>query len=127
MTFKLLISFLTIFLLMGCMNSESTFQYEYELNSIEEEDKDEVQKWLNEPDQTPTRTYVVNDEVNNRHYIYGHSKTYSAVDVEGNDGKITLTFSNEKQDTSEQDALVKIKINPELIDSVVLKTKNDHS
>ncbi|MDQ0352839.1 hypothetical protein J2R98_002690 [Alkalibacillus filiformis] len=123
MNFKLFISFLAIFLLVGCMNNESTFSYEYELNSIEEEDHDEVQKWINKPNQTPTRTYQVNDEINNRHYIYGHSKTYSAVDVEENDGTITLTFSNEKQATSEQDALVKIKINPKSIDSVVLKTK----
>ena len=90
---------------------------------LEKEDQDEIQQWLNEPDQTPTRTYEINDEINNRHYIYGHSKTYSAVDVEEENGTITLTFSSKKQNISEQDALVKIKINPELIDTVVLTTK----
>ncbi len=120
MKFKLLISLLAIFLLMGCTDSEASFSYEYGLDSIEKEDQAEVQKWLNEPDQTPIRTYEVNDEINNRHYIYGHSKVYSKVELEENDGRITLTFSDEKQDNSLQDAFVKIK-SFESIESVILK------
>lgn len=118
---KIIISVFAIFLLVGCVSNESTFTYEYEFNSIEKKDKDQIEKWLNEPDQTATRTFEVNDEINNRHYIYGHSKTYRTVDVSEDNGTITLTFSNEKQDISEQDAFVKIKINPDLIDTVVIK------
>jgi hypothetical protein len=93
------------------------------MNSIEDEDTEEVHKWLNEPDQNPTRTYEVNDQINGRYYIYGHSSKYSEVTVEQNDKAIILTFINEKKKSSDQDVLVKIKINPNIIDSVVLKNE----
>jgi hypothetical protein len=112
-------------LLVGCTShsSKSNFTYSYELNSIEEEDKNEVQKWLNEPSQTPTRTYEVNDEINDRHYVYALSKVYSDISVQQKDDTLILTFTTKKNIGPSQEALVKIKYNPKKINSFVLKTE----
>ncbi|MCP8615882.1 hypothetical protein [Salirhabdus salicampi] len=123
---------LSVFILffIGCKNNTSTtsntnseFTYSFEMDVIEQEDKDKILKWLNESDQTPTRIYEINDETNNRHYIYAHSKIYSEVDVGQSDEKIIVTFKNEKVESSIHDTLVKIKINPDKMNSVVLKTE----
>jgi len=124
---KIIITIMLIFLfllLTGCTShsSNSNFTYSYELNSIEEGDKDEVQKWLNEPSQTPTRTYEVNDEINDRHYLYAHSKIYSDISVQQEGDKIILIFTSKMNTGESQEALVKIKYNPKKINSFVLKT-----
>lgn len=123
--YKLFIPFLVFMILVGCNieTNNNQFTFSYEMNSIEDEDKNEVQRWLNKPNQTPTRTYEVNDEINNRYYVYAHSKIYSEVDVEQTDDKVILTFKSKKNNSSLQDALIKIKYNPDKINSFVLKTE----
>lgn len=132
MKFKLLIILLLISMVVGCKNTlpeefiysfPEEFIYSFEMNSIEEEDQDEIQRWLNEPDQTTTRTYEVYDEINGRYFVYAHSRKFSEVNVEQKDDAIRMMFRNEKVDGSGKDAFVKIKFNPDIIKNFVLDTE----
>ncbi|MBS8266363.1 hypothetical protein DYI25_18225 [Mesobacillus boroniphilus] len=85
--------------------------------------QDEIQRWLNEPDQTTTRTYEVYDEINGRYFVYAHSRKFSEVDVEQKGDAIKVMFRNEKVDGSGKDAFVKIKFNPDIIKNFVLDSE----
>ncbi|MBT2640337.1 hypothetical protein J7E37_20725 [Bacillus sp. ISL-39] len=93
------------------------------MNSIEEEDRDEVLRWLHEPDQTATRTYEFIDEDKGRHILYAHSSKFSKVDVEQKGDAIIMMFRNEKTDGAGQEAFVKIKYNPDIIKNFVLDSE----
>lgn len=112
-------------MLVGCASnsSKSNFTYSYELISIEEEDKDEVQKWLSEPSQTPISIYEINDVENEKHHFYAHSTLHSKINVQQKNDILTLTFTGDKGIGLSQEAFVKIKYNPDSINLIILKTE----
>ncbi|WP_153722890.1 hypothetical protein [Sporosarcina cascadiensis] len=119
---------LLLLLLAGCVNSDKEdsllndeFTFSYEKDFIEKEDEQIIQSWLNESEQTPTRVYEINDELNERYFLYGHSNKYSDVDVELRDQVLLLHFKNKKKGASEPDAFVNIRFNPEKIHMTVVK------
>ena len=124
MKFKFLIVLLLISVVAGCKNTPpEDFVFSYEMNAIEEEDQDEIQRWLTEPDQTATRTYEIHDEVNGRYFVYAHSRKFSEVEVTQKGDAIKMMFMNEKIDGSGKDAFVKIHFNPDVIKNFVLDSE----
>lgn len=127
MKLKLLLTLLLILVGTGCNKTttaeEDDFLYSYELNSIEEEDRDEIQRWLHETDQTATRTYEIYDETNGRYLVYAHSSKFSEIEVTQKGDAIYMMFTNEKAVGSSQDAFVKIKFNPDIIKNFVLDSE----
>lgn len=127
MKLRLLLTLLLILVGTGCnataTSEEDDFIYSYEMNSIEEEDRDEVQRWLNQPDQTPISTYEIYDESNGRYFYYAHSSKFSEIEVTQKGDAIFIMFTDEKADGSGQDALVKIKFNPDIIKNFVLDSE----
>lgn len=127
MKLRLLLTLLLIFVVTGCNKANTPkaedFIYSFEMNSIEEEDQDEVQRWLNHPEQTPISTYEVHDEVNGRYFYYAHSSKFSEVEVTQKGDAIFLMFTDEKADGSGEDAFVKIKFNPDIINNFVLDSE----
>ena len=123
-------SFLTLLLILvvtGCNSitttEEDDFIYSYEMNSIEEEDRDAIQSWLNQHEQTSIRTYEIHDESNGRYFYYAHSSKFSEVEVTQKGDGIKMMFRNEKTNGSGQDAFVKIKFNPDIIKNFVLDSE----
>lgn len=130
MKLRLLLTILLISGVTGCDTtteeedySDEEFVYSFEMNSIEEEDRDEIQRWLHEPDQTPTRTYEFVDEINGRHIVYAHSSKFGNVDVKQKGDAIIMMFKNERTVGSGKDAFVKIKYNPDIIKNFVLDSE----
>jgi hypothetical protein len=121
---RLMIILLLAFVLTGCKNTPpDDFIFSYEMNSIEEEDQNEIQRWLHEPNQTSVRISEFNDEKNGDHYVYAHSSKFSEVDVVQKGDALILMFKNEKVDGSGKDALVKINFNPDIIKEFVLDSE----
>ncbi|MCM3576345.1 hypothetical protein M3172_24570 [Mesobacillus subterraneus] len=127
MKLRLLLTLLLISVVTGCNTTTTTeaedFIYSFEMNSIEEEDQNEVQRWLNNPDLTPISTYEIHDEVNGRYLYYAHSSKFSEVEVTQKGDAIKMMFRNEKTNSSDQDAFVKIKFNPDIIKNFVLDSE----
>lgn len=121
---RLIIILLLTFVLAGCKNTPpEDFIFSYEMNSIEEEDQDEIQRWLHEPNQTSVRISEFNDEKNGSHYVYAHSSKFSEVDVVQKGDALILMFKNEKVDGSGKDAFIKINFNPDIIKEFVLDSE----
>ncbi len=113
-----------LFVLSGCVSSPpEDFVFSYERNSIEDEHLDDIQSWLQKPDQTRTRTIEFNDETKGHHFLYAHSAVFSEVEVKQKDDAIILMFTNKKTEHKGPDALVKIKFNPKKIKSFVLNSE----
>ncbi|UYZ22470.1 hypothetical protein [Mesobacillus jeotgali] len=127
MKLRLLLTLFLISVVTGCNTTTITeaddFIYSYEMNSIQEQDQDEIQRWLHEPDQTATRTYEIYDETNGRYLVYAHSSKFSEVEVTQKGDAIKIMFRNEKTNSSGQDAFVKIKFNPDIIKNFVLDSE----
>lgn len=127
MKLRFLLTLLLISVVTGCnmitTAEQDGFIYSYEMNSIEEEDRDEIQSWLNQQDQTPISSYEIHDDSNGRYFYYAHSSKYSEVEVTQKGDAIKMLFRNEKTNGSGQDALVKIKFNPDIIKNFVLDTE----
>ncbi|MBT2642802.1 hypothetical protein J7I80_11235 [Bacillus sp. ISL-41] len=126
MKLRLLLPFVLISVVTGCnitTTTEEDFIYSYEMDSIEEEDKDAIQSWLNQQDQTPISTYEIHDESNGRYFYYAHSSKFSEVEVTQKGDAIKMMFRNEKTNGSGQDAFVKIKFNPDIIKNFVLDSE----